>query len=159
MIEERVALEREYHQKFAKDLFNYTWQLLDKPERSRDEDDRMIHAAHASRFHWGEVGTPVNWARGEWQISRVYTVLKRPEPALYHAQRCLDLCQVNHIGDFDVAYAYEALARAYAIGGKQNDVETYMQLAREAGEQIAEQDDKELFERDLATLPGYGERI
>ena len=159
MIEERVALEREYHQKFAKDLFNYTWQLLDKPERSRDEDDRMIHAAHASRFHWGEVGSPVNWARGEWQISRVYTVLKRPEPALYHAQRCLDLCQVNHIGDFDVAYAYEALARAYAIGGKQNDVETYMQLAREAGEQIAEQDDKELFERDLATLPGYGERI
>ena len=42
----------------------------------------MLHAAHASRFHWGEVGEPVNFARGEWQISRVYAVLGRPEPAI-----------------------------------------------------------------------------
>jgi hypothetical protein len=48
--------EQETHKKFAVDLFNLTWDLLDKPERSADEDDKMIHAAHASRFHWGEVG-------------------------------------------------------------------------------------------------------
>jgi hypothetical protein len=28
-------------------------------------------------------------ARGEWQISRVYTVVGLAEPALRHAQRCL----------------------------------------------------------------------
>jgi len=41
----------------------------------------MIHAAHASRFHWGEIGKPINLGRGEWQISRVYSVLNRPESA------------------------------------------------------------------------------
>ena len=49
----------------------------------------MIHAAHAARYHWSKVGTKANLARGEWQVSRVYTVLERPEPALYHAHRCL----------------------------------------------------------------------
>ena len=45
----------------------------------------MIHAAHASRHHWAAVGTGVNLARGEWQISRVYVTLGRGEPALFHA--------------------------------------------------------------------------
>ena len=36
----------------------------------------MIHAAHASRFHWSraEGAESVNLARGEWQCSRVYAV-------------------------------------------------------------------------------------
>jgi tetratricopeptide (TPR) repeat protein len=61
--------------------------------------------------------TPAHLARGEWLISRVYAVLQRPEPALYHARRVLDLCQDNGIGDFDLAFAYEALARAHATAG------------------------------------------
>ena len=50
---------------------------------------RCSTAARASRFHWGEVGEPVNRVRGEWQCSRVYAVLGRAEPALWHARRCL----------------------------------------------------------------------
>jgi hypothetical protein len=47
----------------------------------------MLHMAHASRFHWEQVGTPANLARGEWLCSRVYAVLRRPEPCLHHAAR------------------------------------------------------------------------
>ena len=58
------------HKKLGIELFNYTWELLDKPQRTREEDDTMIHAAHASRFHWEKAGgTAVNLARGEWQVS------------------------------------------------------------------------------------------
>ncbi len=44
------------------------------------------------------------WESGEWLISHVYAVLNRPEVALYHAQRCLDLCQESNVKDFDIAY-------------------------------------------------------
>jgi len=91
------------HRAFGKEFYNYVWELLDKPHRSKEEDDAMLHAAHASRFHWGKAGTAINLARGEWQISRVYSVLKRAEPAIYHALRCLEICQENNIGDFDLA--------------------------------------------------------
>ena len=72
----------------AAGLFNQVWALLEKPDRSAGDDDQMVHAAHASRYHWGMVGGPVQWARGEWQCSRVYAVLGRVEPALHHARRC-----------------------------------------------------------------------
>jgi hypothetical protein len=129
---------------------------LEQPDRDQAADDLMLHAAHASRFHWGEIGQPVNLARGEWQVSRVYAVLKRPEPALFHARRCLDICQTHGIGDFDLAFAYEALARASAVAGRMDDCARYAALGRTAGEQIAEEDDREIFFGDLATLPDGG---
>jgi hypothetical protein len=79
----------------ASQLFNETWRLMELASRTSQDDDRMLHAAHASRYHWGEVPsvTPAHLARGEWQISRVYTVLGRAEPALHHAHRVLAICQ------------------------------------------------------------------
>ncbi|HEX7898471.1 MAG TPA: hypothetical protein VF950_11970 [Planctomycetota bacterium] len=136
----------------AVDLFNSVWKLLDKKKRTREEDDAMLHAAHASRHHWGQVGTPLNFARGEWQVSRVYAVLKRAEPALHHAKRCLELCREHKIGDFDLAYAYEALARASALAKKKGDVARYLKLAAKAAAGISKKEDREFFEKDLATL-------
>src|SRR5258705_12304023 len=103
----------------AVQLFNETWRLLELSGRSEHDDDRMIHAAHASRYHWGQVpsATPAHLARGEWQISRAYAVLSRAEPALYQARQVLDLCQQNGIGDADLASANEAPAGAHEIAG------------------------------------------
>ena len=133
--QERFTTE-EWHTKSAKDLFNRVWDLLDATERSAEQADTMVHAAHASRYHWGEIGTPLELERGEWRISRVYAVLERSEPALYHARRCLEICQANEIGDFDIAFAYEALARAFAIAGQKADCEKYARLAKQAGDGI-----------------------
>lgn len=77
MAEEKRYSEKECHRKFAADCFNLVWTLMEKKDRTKEDDDKMTHAAHASRFHWGEIGTPVEIERGEWQISRMYTVLKR----------------------------------------------------------------------------------
>ena len=155
MAEEKKYTEQEWHKRAAVTLFNLVWSLLDKKERTKQEDDKMVHAAHASRFHWGEIGTSVEFERGEWQISRVYSVLKRSQSALYHAETCLGICKENNIGDFDIAFAYEAMARAHAVAGDKSDCEKYIKLAKEAGEQIEKKEDKDLFFGDLKTVPGY----
>jgi len=152
MPEETRYTEVECHKKFAVDCFNHVWSLLEKSDRTTEEDDEMVHAAHASRFHWGKVGTAVNLARGEWQISRVYSEMSSPEPAMYHGQRCLAICQENSIGDFDLAYAYEAMARAAAVAGHQDDCERYLALSHEAATEIKEEDDRKLVLADLATI-------
>jgi hypothetical protein len=133
------------------ELFNATWELLG----SRAEDDRMLHMAHASRFHWGQAPEckPENLARGEWLVSRVYSVLGRAEPAIWHARRCLDHCEENGIGDWDLAYAYEALARAHAVAGDAEAAE-WKTKARAAGDEIADAEDREHFDKDYATLSG-----
>jgi hypothetical protein len=142
------------HRRLGVDLFNHTWTLLEKPDRTPSEDDELLHATHASAYHWSRVGAPENLARAEWQVSRVNAVLARGEAALHHAQRCLDHCLEHGIGDWDLAYAYEALARAHKVAGDEAEYRRNLELAREAGTRIAEDDDREHLERDLAELAG-----
>ena len=139
----------------AVDLFNRTWSLMELPERTPEQDDEMIHAAHASRHHWAAVGTGANLARGEWQISRVYVTLGRAEPALYHAGRCLAYCEASKddIADWDIPYAYEALARAHLTAGNREEAEHFAARARELTAEVADAEDREHLEEDLATLP------
>lgn len=149
----RTMTEREWHRKQAAALFNHVWRLLEKKRRTRDEDDEMIHAAHASRYHWGVLRKPVRMAIGEWQISHVYAVLKRPEPSMYHAKRNLAICRQRRIGDFPLAFAYEALARAANLAGRRQERDRYLRLGHAAGRHIREEDDRKLFYSDLATIP------
>jgi hypothetical protein len=81
-------------------------------------------------------------------------VLGRPEPCLHHAQRLLDLCQENGVGDFDLAFAYEALARGHAIAGDARQARAFTRQALAAAEGITEEDDRDLLLSDLQTIPG-----
>ncbi len=148
--------ETECHKRFAIDYFNKTWDLLDKPEHTPEEGLLMIHRAHTSRCHWGEVGTPLEFARGEWQVSRVYAVLGRGEAALIHALECLRLCEANGYGDFDIAFAHESVARAYAALGDKGNFQTYYANAIELGNKIASKDDRDYFFSDLKSGAWFG---
>lgn len=147
--------QRQIHQQFAVEFFNDAWRLMETENRTRAENDLMLHAAHASLYHWSLIGQPINRVRGEWQISRVYSILHRAEPALYHARRCLEICKAEGIEDFDLAYAYEAVARALAIGNKIAESAFYAEKARQAGEQIQEAEVREQFFEDLRKIPGF----
>src|SRR5690348_9600463 len=90
------GLDAAEHRRLGASMFNHVWTLMETPDRTTAEDDRMLHMAHAQRLHWELAdGAPENFARAEWQVSRVYTVLGRSEPALFHARKCLEICQAN----------------------------------------------------------------
>ena len=148
----QIELDQETERKLAASLFNHVWTLLETEERTPEQVDELIHAAHASRHHWGLVGKPEHLGRGEWQCSRVYSVLGRAEPALWHARRYLELCEQHGIADWDLAFAHEALARAHAVAGDEAGKERHLALARGAGERIAEDEERELLFSDLATI-------
>ena len=136
-------------------LFNRVWQLLEIADRTRDQDDEMVHAAHASRYHWAEVPThePKNLAIGEWQIARVYCVLGRGDSALHHARRCLDHVEAGASEGWLLASAYEGLARAHAVAGDRAEAARWKAKAVEAIAREPEQDEREVIEQDIATLP------
>jgi DNA-binding transcriptional MerR regulator len=145
------------HRRIGIALFNHTWTLLEKADRTPAEIDEMIHAAHASRFHWehGDGLRTVNLARGEWQCSRVYAALGRGEPAVWHARRCLAYVEAagEDVDAWDAPAAYEALSRAYAIAGDRAAATDWKQRAVVATAAIADQDEREIIENDIATLP------
>ena len=153
MSQEQFTLQ-EWHKKQAIDLFNDTWKLIDQEERTDEETFLMIHTAHASRYHWTQVGTALNLARGEWLISRVYAILGMGDQALLHGQYSLDLCLDNDIKDFDIAFAYEAVARAAYLLEDQELFEGYYRMADDAAKDIEKPEDKSYFYDELKTIKG-----
>lgn len=148
-------LDANQHREQAVALFNGVWEMLDAPDRTPAQDDQMVHAAHASRWHWsqaGDLGGDQQLAVGEWQCARVYSVLGRGEPALHHAQACLAICAGSGLSDWVVAAAYEALARASAVAGNAAEARTWLARGRTATAAIAEAEDRDVIEADLDAL-------
>jgi hypothetical protein len=146
-------LDKAIRRALAAGLFNYTWALLETANRTAEQDDEMIHSAHASRYHWGEIGQAANLARGEWQCSRVYATLGRGEAALWHARRCLEIIQATGTGDWDLAAAYEAMSRASAVAGQPDAAAEWKTKAIAASVAIVEPEERQIIEGDIATLP------
>ena len=137
--------------KLAAQFFNEAWKYIEKPDRTPDEDLLMIHLAHASRLHWQFAGDASHWATGEWQISRVYSILKRSEPAIYHARVSLRIAMENNLRPFLLGCAHEAIARAMAIATGRSVAE-HIAKARHFGCQIADAEEKRVLEGDLSTI-------
>lgn len=151
-IKDNKPINKEVHREMAVNLFNQTWSLLEKKDRTTDEDAMMIHTAHASLFHWKIAGNAENEYIGEWQVSRVYSVLQMFEPALYHAKRALSICEVNQFTGYNLAYAYEGLARAYLVNKNTKMTTIYHKKALEESKNIKDKDDLDYLLSDLKTI-------
>jgi uncharacterized protein YndB with AHSA1/START domain len=109
----------------------------------------VVEAAHASQWHWSYAGGALEAQRGEWLLSHVYARIGDAPAALRHARRCLEITEAEGYDDFDRAYAFEAMARAYAVSGDAVAEDEWRERAVEAGNQIADDEDRKIFEGDL----------
>ena len=140
------------HRALGVELYNTTWELLE----GGAAPDAVVDTAHASAFHWSLAAgaTAANRARSQWLCSHVYAVLGRPEPALYHAERCLDLVQgtPDEMEEFDLPAAYEALARAHAVAGRSEEARRFLAVGRAEISTIADAEDREHLESQFASV-------
>ncbi len=148
-------LSKKQHKKIGSTLFNHVWDLMEKKSRTREEDAEMIRDVHAMRFHWGEAGTPKNFAVAEWQIARVYSVLGMPESALYHAKKSLAYVMSGgeDFDDFHLSSSYEGLARAYSVAGDRQNARRYLERAKKTAAKIKNPEDKKVVQSQIASVP------
>ncbi len=133
--------QNEFQRKQAIECFNKTWDYLDMPTRSEQDDLEMIHCAHASRFLWGQVGENVHFARGEWLISKVYVQINDGESAIRHAKACLQISIESKLEAFDLAFAHEAMAQAYKLLKDVEGMRVHRDNAYEALNTLAQEDE------------------
>lgn len=152
------TLDPEAHHYLGIEMNQQVWRLLGQEERSEREARRMVHFALASLHHWQHSPRwqPVNAQRGHWLLSRVFAVNGDGEKALAHAQACLTLSESEGLVDFDAAYAVEAMARAHAVAGNQEEALRFHGEATRAMEKIADKKDREIFQEDLEGGPWAG---
>ena len=121
---------QEFHREMAKKCFNEAWDYLDKKDRDANDEQQMLHLAHAARFHQSFVGNDRNFAISDWQISRVYAALKQPRLALSFAKSSLERMQSANLTDI-LCTGYEAMARACAAAREFGAASDFLQRAHE----------------------------
>ena len=145
------------HRFLGIDLNQQTWSLLNKKDRDTMNNNRMIAFSKASLYHWklSPEFEPVNEQRGEWLISHVYAVLEKGENALIYAKKCWEITERENLKDLDLAYALEALARAYAALENSDKMNEYFLKAKSAGENIEKKEDLDYFLADFHAEPWF----
>lgn len=151
-------VEGQWHRAAAITANNSAWELLDGRDLGPEETDELLERAYAAAHHWRRArgSTIVNRARASYLLSRVHAVCGHGELALHHADRCSDLVTraPDDMADFDHAYAYEARARALACLGR--TAEAGEMRRRSAAVTIADDQDRSIFQADLAAPPWFG---
>jgi hypothetical protein len=140
------------HRHFGPICFNRAWKLLEKQNRTPAENDEMLLSAMASLWHWSQRDDcePRNLAAGYWQVSRVQAVLGNGLEARRYAAR--SAMHATNEPPFCMAYAHEALARAGRVLKDEPAVQRHLEEATRLLAQVADPQERELLEADLATL-------
>lgn len=137
---------------FAPRAFNRTWEYLDADQLTREDEEDMLAAALAQRYHWYEVGSERNRSIADWQVSRVAVVLGYADLGRRFGERSLEIVVEYDLDPFVRGFAHEAIARAAA---SVDDVETFtehLELARAALAEIEDEEDREVLAADLAEM-------
>ena len=136
------------HHWFGVELNNNVWDWLEKADYSQPHAEQMVHAAHASCFHWIKAGTALNHQRGECLVANAHAAVDNGESAVRHANRSVELLKelADEAADWDFAFTYDGLARALAASGEKDTAVAARQQARDYRDKIAEDGDRKFFE-------------
>src|SRR5689334_23491582 len=80
---------RLWQRRLASQANNRAWTLAELLQRSPEEDEEMLHAAHAAMYFWKIVGTPGNHAHAALLLAHVYALLELPGPATHYLSKSL----------------------------------------------------------------------
>ena len=153
-----MSIDAATHRRLAIEANNSTWDILGGPVDEIDAvgAEEMTRRAYAASYHWAraEGADITNEARADWLLSKVWLARGEGALALHYGRRCLDACERGALGDFDLAYAHEAIARAHACLGDTEVAVRHRDLARAVA--IADADDRQQVSTDLDSGPWFG---
>jgi len=152
---ERKLDPTEAHRHFSVGCFNAAWDLMDKVDRTPQEEEEMLQRSIASLWHWAQRDdcTAQNLSIGYWQVARIQALLGRADEARRYGQLCLEASVGDEIAPFAKAYAYEALARAEAVAGDTVKRDKYVSEVQAVLRGITDEETRKMLLDDLATIP------
>jgi hypothetical protein len=143
----------EVHRELGVDRFNATWDLIDKRDRSADDDVELLLSAMTSRWHWGRIGGPEEVATGDWQVAHAASLVGLGDLALLFARRNLATAEAQGWDGWRLASAHEGMARAHAVAGNADGRARHLAAASEALANEPDAEESQIIAEQLATVP------
>lgn len=145
--------ELTWHRRFAMQCNNRAW-ALSVMARTPEQDAEMLSAAHASAWHWGQIGTELQRMRAAMLLAEVHALLGHGATALALAGPMRDYF-VGAAGtpDWELAFAHGIHAHAAARAGDARSHAGSHAAAQAALAVISDPEDRAIVEQTFAHIP------
>ncbi len=153
-LEERAAWCR----RFASAANNRAWTLSEQLERTPDEDQEMLHAAHAAAHLWQQIGLPQNNALADMLLGQVHALLGNSAYAMLYATRSHQFFNSRSSEAWELALAHAILANAAFCSADAALHRSSYQTAQEWVAQLNDPQDKEIVLATLRVVPEPSDR-
>jgi hypothetical protein len=144
--------EPSWHKRFAMRCNNRAWELSVQP-RSKAEDREMLDAAHASAWHWAQVGTELHRMRATMLLAEVHALLGMGSSALALAEEMKVYFLGRETPDWELAFTHVIHAHASSAAGDHVRHREAYQRAVAALAAIADDEDREIVARTFSHVP------
>jgi hypothetical protein len=144
------------HESIGAATYNRCWELLETGQRTIELDRELLTCAFASRYHWTQVGGADRVIMSDWMVSRAAAAIGEGTIAVDYARCAVDSALAPGTADWLVASTAEGMARAYDAVGDEAERERWYRRAEELTANIADAEDRELIEVQLAEVPHRG---
>jgi hypothetical protein len=146
-------MEQFDHRGQAVETYNQSWSLLERDDRSPEQDRDLLTTAFTSRFHWRAAGGVEQWVMSDWMVARAAAAVGEGRLAVDFALAAHDAAQRGEVADWLLASCAEGVARAYAALGDEVSRDRWSEVARSLISDIIDDEDRELIASQLDTIP------
>lgn len=154
-MQEKVSPEEvaRWNRWFAVECNNRAWRFAETPGRSAEEDEEMLHCAHAAALHWSKVGTGLHRARATMLLGHVHALLGNGAIAMGYAEASFAYVSSHDSPHWEVAFAHAVLANAAAAAGERDLHAQHYARAQALGAALEDAEDREIFEKTFRAVP------
>lgn len=146
--EEAIA----WHRRFAAAGNNRAWDLSERT-RSPAEDAEMLNAAHASAWHWTNVGNVLNRMRATMLLAEVHALLGFGKSALGYAEEIREYFLKVGAPDWETAFVHVVHAHAASAAGETEKHRASYGLAITAIEAVSNEEEKRIVNSTFRHVP------
>ncbi len=147
---EELAL---WQRRLASQANNRAWSLAEKIGRSPEEDEEMLHAAHAAMHFWNIVGHANNRAHAAQLLAHVYASLKLPNPARHYLAKSQPVLMAASAEPWERALAHAVASNVAAAAGLAGEHAEHHRTATALVAALADPEDRAILEATLRALP------
>jgi hypothetical protein len=143
---------QDWHKRFAITTNNRAWELS-VLERTAEQDQEMLDAAHASAWHWSAVGTELNRMRSTMLLAEVHALLGFGASALHYAEEMRTYFVGRETDDWELAFTHVIHAHAASAAGAVETHRLAYQAAKIALKAIADDEDRAIVNKTFSHVP------
>ena len=142
-----------WQRRLASQANNRAWRLSEVPSRSPEEDEEMLHAAHAAMYFWKIVGNANNRSHAAQLLAHVYALLKLAVPAKYYLAQATPTFFNGDSAPWEVAIAHAVAAGVASVCAEHESHKMHYAEAVRLIAALEDPEDREIINATLKVVP------